>query len=458
MRRADNTPGLNPGSSSPLPGAMAELRSLFKLAYPIVIAQIGMVAMGVVDTLLVGPMGAQPLASLALGNMVYFGLLITGIGLMMSLDAHVSQAYGAGDLARARGGLTQAMWLSALYTPVLFAAMTAAPPVLLALGYDEALTLGMRDYLYPMRWGILPALWFVAHRSFMSAVDVTRPLLISAALANVANYGLDLWLIDGGLGVAPQGVIGVAWSTAFCRVVLLAPLWIIVRHTERFRRFPRGSLAPDWALIRKLVRVGGPVGLQYGAEVMTFGGAALMMGVLGEDPLAAHQVALNVIATLFMVPLGLGAAGSVRTGQAFGAGHFAGVRRAGWTAIGVSFVYSLATAAMLALIPSLIASVYRLEPDVHTLAVELLAIAAFFQIGDSVQATATGVLRGISDTRVPFLLVLGINCLVALPMGYIGGIWLQRDPHWVWYGLGLGLCLVAVALVVRFAVRVRSIT
>ena len=198
------------------------------------------------------------------------------------------------------------------------------------------------------------------------------------------------------------------------------------------------------------------MGLQYGAEVATFGGAALMMGVLGEAALAAHQVALNVIATLFMVPLGLGAAGSVRTGQAFGAGDHDGVRRAGWTAIQVSFVYSLATAAMLALIPGLIASVYRLEPDVHVLAVELLAIAAFFQIGDSVQATATGVLRGIADTRVPFLVVFGVNALVALPLGYIGGIWLQRDPHWVWYGLGLGLCLVAVGLVTRFGVRIRS--
>ncbi len=435
---------------------MAELRALLKLAVPIVIAQVGMVSMGVVDTLLVGPMGAKPLAALGLGNMVYFGLLITGIGLMMSLDAHVSQAYGRGDLADARRGLTQAMWLSALYTPVLFVAMTATPPLLLAMGYDRELTLGMQEYLYPMRWGILPALWFVAHRSFMSAVDVTRPLLISAALANIANYLLDVWLIEGGYGVAPQGVVGVAWSTAFCRVVLLVPLWIIVRHTKMFAKFPKASLAPDWGLLKRLVSVGAPVGLQYGAEVATFGGAALMMGVLGEAALAAHQVALNVIATLFMVPLGLGAAGSVRTGQAFGAGDHDGVRRAGWTAIQVSFVYSLATAAMLALIPGLIASVYRLEPDVHVLAVELLAIAAFFQIGDSVQATATGVLRGIADTRVPFLVVFGVNALVALPLGYIGGIWLQRDPHWVWYGLGLGLCLVAVGLVTRFGVRIRS--
>jgi len=437
---------------------MGELRALLKLAYPIVIAQVGMVSMGVVDTLLVGPMGAGPMAALALGNMMYFGLLITGIGLMMSLDAHASRAYGAGDLAEARRSLTQAMWLAALYTPVLFLAMTATPALLLAAGYDESLTLGMKEYLFPMRWGILPALWFVAHRSFISAVDITWPLLVSAALANVANFGLDLWLIDGGLGVGAMGVTGVAWSTAFCRVVLLAPLWILVRHSKLFARFPKPSLRPDWALIRRLVEVGAPVGLQYGAEVMTFGGAALMMGVLGEDPLAAHQVALNVIATLFMVPLGLGAAGAVRTGQALGSGDLAAVRRAGWTAIGVSFVYSLAAAAMLALLPGAIASVYRLEPNVHLLATELLAIAAFFQIGDSVQATAAGVLRGLADTRAAFVLVLGINVLIALPVGYIGGIWLQESPYWIWYGLGLGLCLIAGALVARFAVQVGRVT
>ncbi len=457
MRRADHTEASVLGVP-PVHGAGAELRALFKLATPIVIAQVGMVSMGVVDTLLVGPMGAQPLAALALGNMVYFGLLITGIGLMMSLDAHVSQAYGRGDLAGARRGLTQAMWLAAAYTPVLFVLMTAVPPLLLAVGYDADLTNGMRDYLYPMRWGILPALWFVAHRSFMSAVDVTKPLLISAALANVANYGLDVWLIEGGFGVAPKGVVGVAWATAICRVVLLAPLWVIVRHTARFRRFPLpASLAPDWTLIRKLVRVGAPVGLQYGAEVATFGACALMMGLLSADALAAHQVALNVIATLFMVPLGLGAAGSVRTGQAFGGGDPHGVRVAGWTAIGVSFVYSLATAAMLALIPGAIASLYRLEPSVDLLATELLVIAAFFQVGDSVQATATGVLRGLGDTRMPFVLVFAANAFVAIPMGFLGGVYLQRDPHWIWYGLGLGLILVAIGLVWRFALQTRHV-
>jgi MATE family multidrug resistance protein len=417
-----------------------------------------MVSMGVVDTLLVGPLGPKAMSALALGNTIYFGLLITGIGLMMGLDAHVSRAYGAGDLRAARRGLTQAMWLAVLYTPVLFAAMTAVPSLMLAAGYDPDLTAGMKEYLFPMRWGILPALWFVAHRSFMSAVDVTRPLLLSAALGNIVNFLLDVWLLDGGWGIEAQGVVGVAWSTSFCRLVLLAPLWIIVRHTARFARFPTPSRAPDWALIRTLISVGAPVGLQYGAEVMTFGAAALMMGALGEGPLAAHQVAINVVSTLFMVPLGLGSAASVRTGQALGAGDLDGVRRAGWTAISVSLAYSLAAASMLALIPALIASAYRLPLEVQLLAVELLTIAAFFQVGDSLQATVTGVLRGLGDTRVPFLVVLAANGLVALPLGYVMGVWLQQDPHWIWYGLGLGLCLVAVALIVRFARLIRRMT
>ena len=429
---------------------MAELRALLKLATPIVVAQIGMVSMGVVDTLLVGPLGKAPLASLALGNTIYFGLLISGIGLMMSLDAHVSQAYGRGDLADCSRGLRQGLWRAALYTPLVWAAMTVAPSLLLAAGYDPDITAGMQEYLFPMRWGILPALWFAAHRSFMSAVDVTKPLLLAAGLANAANYGLDVWLIDGGLGVPAFGVTGVAWSTAGCRLVLLAPLWAIVRFRSDFKRFPRAPWAPDWGLMKRLVAVGAPVGLQYGAEVLTFSGAALMMGVLGEVPLAAHQVALNVIAALFMVPLGLGAAGSVRTGQALGAGDLEGVRRAGWTALGTSFVYSLGAAALLLVFPGAIASLYRLEPSVHTLAVELLGIAVLFQVGDSIQATATGVLRGVSDTRVPSMLVLGTNAFIALPIGLLGGVLLQRSPHWIWYGLGVGLCLVAIALTLRF--------
>lgn len=436
---------------------MAELRALLKLASPIIVAQVGMVSMGVVDTLLVGPLGKTSMASLALGNTVYFGLLISGIGLMMGLDAHVSQAYGRGDLADCSRGLRQGLWLAALFTPILAVAMTLVPPLLLAVGYDPEITAGMKEYLYPMRWGILPALWFAAHRSFMSAVDVTKPLLLAAALANATNFGLDVWLIDGGLGVPPLEVVGVAWSTAACRVVLVAPLWLIVRYRADFKRFPKAAYAPDWKMMRRLVKIGGPVGLQYSAEVLTFSGAALLMGVLGEVPLAAHQVALNVIATLFMLPLGLGAAASVRAGQALGAGNIDGVRRAGWTAIGVSFVYSLAAATVLLLLPEQIAGVYRLEPDVHLLAVQLLGIAVLFQVGDSVQATTTGVLRGLADTRVPFLLVLGTNLFIALPIGVLGGVLLQESPHCIWYGLGVGLCLVALSLVLRFRSQVKHL-
>ena len=431
---------------------MHEFKALWKLAFPIIVAQVGFFGMGLVDTLLVGPMGAEALSALALGNTFFFGIMILGIGLMMGLDPWVSQAFGAGKLDQCSHGLVQGCWLALLATPPLVLAMTAVPWLLGLAGYDPHMLELARTYLEPLRWAVLPGLLFATYKSYISAVSITRPLLWVALLANIANFLLDLWFVNGGLGLAPMGVRGVAWSTSFCRIVLFAPLFLMVRYSPTFARFPKVPLRPNLRLLKALCAVGLPVGLQYLVEVGCFSTATVLLGIKGSTYLAAHQVALNVAALFFMVALSLGAAGSVRVGQNLGAGDLPAMRRAGWTALGSGMGYALISGTLIFLFAEQLVNLYRVEDTVQRIAVQFLAVAAVFQLGDSIQAVAVGVLRGLADTRIPLVMILTSYWFVAIPIGVVGAFYLGDDPIWVWYGLAIGLCLVASLLLWRFSV------
>ena len=435
---------------------MSELKALLKLALPIIISQVGFVSMGFVDTLVIGPLGPEALAAMSLGNTFFFGILIFGLGTLMALDTWISQAYGAGNLEDCSVGFVQGIWLALTLFPFLLMAMFAVPYVLEVCGYDPAMIELMESYLGPLRWGLLPALLFKSYRCALTSINITRPLVLAAVLANLANWGLDLWLVDGGFGVPAFGVVGIAWSTTACRLVLLAPLFYTVHLSGRCARFPRPALGPSTAALRRLCVLGLPIGLQYGIEVGCFSGATVLMGLKGAIPLAAHQVALNFSSLIFMVPMGIGAAAAVRTGQAWGAGSADRAKHAGWTAIRCALCFGLLSAVVLALGREEIVRLYRVDDTIFTMAVDFLMIAAAFQLGDAVQAVSLGVLRGLGDTQVPFMIVLAGYGLAAAPIGILGTFYLTDDPRWIWYGLATGLVVVAVTLSLRFVWLLRA--
>jgi MATE family multidrug resistance protein len=426
-----------------------EFKKLWALAMPICITQIAFVAMGVVDTIIAGPMGAEALAGLALGNTIYFGILIFGKGLLMSLDTWVSQAYGGGRDDEVAAGLAQGLWLAAAVTPFLLLGMWAVIPTLEWVGYNPVLCRVAAAYLGPLMWGVLPALLFGAYRSALAAVDITRPVMFVALAANVVNYGLDRWFIVGGFGIDPMGVEGLAWSTTGCRLVLFIPTALIwtLGVGKRFGTLLR---LPDPRILAALAAIGVPVGLQYLLEVWCFSGATILMGAKGEVPLAAHQIALNVASLMFMVPLGISSAAAVRCGQTLGAGDTEGVKRAGWTAFGSGLGVAIVAASMLALFAVPITGVYEPPPEVAALAVSLLGIAAVFQLVDATQAIGVGVLRGLGDTRFPLGVVVFGYGAIGLPVGYWLAFVASDDPRGLWWGLVAGLTTVAVVLLLRF--------
>ncbi len=437
-------------------GVRDEIEKLWRLAAPICVTQIAFVSMGVVDTVMAGPIGADALAALALGNTLFFGFTIFGKGLLMSLDTWVSQAFGAGRNEDVADGLAQGFWIALGVTPLLLVAMWSVVPALGLVGYDAALCELAATYLGPLMWGVLPAMLFAAYRGALAAVNVTRPVMFVALLANVANYLLDVWFVEGGWGLEPLGVEGLAWSTTGCRLVLLLPT-AAIWHAGVGRRFGTVFQSPKPAVLKALVAIGLPVGLQYLLEVWCFSGATVLMGLKGEVPLAAHQIALNVASLVFMVPLGISAAAAVRSGQTLGAGDHDAVRRAGWTAFGSGLAVALVAAAVLSTFPEWIVGIYEPPPEVAALAVSLLGIAAIFQFVDATQAVGVGVLRGLADTRISLAAVVVGYGLIGLPVGYVLGFVVGDAPEGLWWGLVAGLSTVAVLLVLRFMVLLRNL-
>jgi len=422
-----------------------------------VIAQVGFMLMGVVDTVFAGPLGAESLGGLAIGNIAFFAIFVIGAGTLRSLDAWVSQAWGAGRTEDCARGLAQAHWLTLLATPPLAWLCLAVPDMLSAIGYEPELAATAEAYITPLVWGLPAALLFAGYRSFLAAVNITVPIMVAAAIANGFNWVLDWVLIDGKFGAPALGVVGIAWATAACRFVMFGVLAATVFLHPALRAFPRIFRMPDMALMRHLAGIGLPIGLTIFAEVGAFGGVGVLMGLKGAVPLAAHQVALNVTALLFMVPLGLSTGAAVRCGQALGARDPEAVNRAGTTALLNGVLYAALSASLLVVFAEPVARLYRVTDDVMELAVVFLGVAAIFQLVDCLQVLGNGVLRGLGDTRLPLAFTLLGYGILGIPLGWLGAFRLTDDPIWLWYGLTIGLTVVAGLAILRFRWQIRRL-
>lgn len=433
----------------------SEFLRLLRLALPLAAVQAGNQLMGVVDTAVLGRVGAEELGGVGLGNGIFFVLSTLGVGTMLGLDPLISQALGAGEPGRARRLLWQGVWLAAVVSAFITPLMAAAPALLVPFGIEPALAEIARTYLWVRLPGVFPFLLFFGLRAYLQAVGATRALVVSMIACNFLNAAADIVLVFGGAAlpawagplraIPALGVVGAALATNLC----LALQTLILAYAVRLvpHRGP-ASRRPNAADIRAAVRVGAPVGLQMMAEVAIFALAGLLAGRLGPEALAAHQVSLTLASFTFTVAVGVASAGAVRVGWGVGAGDMASVRRAGYLAIalggGVMTVGGLA----FLLFPGVLAGL--LTDDAATIAGArpLLAVAALFAVSDGVQATAAGVLRGAGDTRFAFVANLVGHWLVSLPLC----LWLgtRLGVTGIWLGLAAGLTVVAASLVLRF--------
>ncbi|HET6439760.1 MAG TPA: MATE family efflux transporter [Anaeromyxobacter sp.] len=441
------------------PTLRAELRRLLALALPLSITQAGQALMGVVDVAVLGRVDPVLLGAVGLGNALFFGIGILGMGVMYGVDPLVSQALGAGDGERARRLVWQAGWLALGLSLVLAVPIALAPALLGPLGIPAVAAQHASRFI---GWRLLGLPLFFLHfapRTYLQARGKLRPMLVAVALANAVNLLLDVLLVYGGrnlpawagpLRAIPSlGVAGAATATNLSALVQVAVLALAVRG-ELGARGGRAIPLPDRREILLSLRVGLPAGLHMFAEVSFFALASLLAGRLGTLPLAAHQLALQIASLTFTAAMGLSSAGSVRVGLAVGARDRAGARRAGVAALLGGAAFMSACGLLLLLFPGAVARALTDDPETIATAVPLLRIAAVFQLSDGLQGVGAGILRGAGHTRFTFGTNMVAYWVIGLPLTLVFAFGLGLGVVGLWLGFVVSLALVAASLVWRF--------
>jgi len=450
-----------------------ELTETLRLAAPMAATQLGQIAMMTTDLAFIGRLGGEAVAAAALAGTVYFVSFTFGLGLMSAVAPLAAQAFGAGKARLVRRSLRAGLWAALLISLPIMAFPLRGEQILLALGQAPVPAHLAQQYLFGLAWGVAPALWFIAIRSFMGAVNRPEPVLWITLAAIPANALLVYLLIYGEFGLPRLGLFGAGLATALVNFgTFLAGLWIATQRKPfgDYRVLTR-LWRIDWSLMRQLMVIGAPISVAFLLEYGLFSAAALLMGRISTTALAAHQIALQVTAILFMIPYGIGMAATVRVGHAVGRHDPAGVRRAGLVAMLVGIV--LASVLTLAVVVArfAIARLFLGEAsDGAGAAVELTAtlllVGATFFVTDAVQTIAAGSLRGMNDTRIPLLLAAIGYWMIGFPCAYGLAFFARLGAVGVWIGLSLGTAIYAVLLILRFrrlagrlkAMKVREVT
>jgi len=415
-----------------------------RLAVPIVLAELGWMSMGVVDTMVVGRVGAEALAAASLGAMVFYGIGISASGLLLGLDTLVSQSFGAGNREDCRRSLVNGVWLSAVLVPVIMGLVWILIPLLDRLGVDAGVLKAGRPYMYALNWSTPFLMLYFCFRRYLQAIGIVRPITWALITANVVNLAGNWIFVFGNLGAPRLGLAGSGWATCVSRIFMAAVLGLVVwRH---HRRDSRISWAPDLHRMRELLRLGVPAAGQLGAEIGVFCLVTVLVARLNAVSLAVHQIALITVSTTYMMPLGISSAAAVRVGQGIGRRDPRAAARSGWTAIGLGAAVMSASALMLLTLPHWIARLFTPETKVIAGAVTLLRIAAFFQLFDGLQVVATGALRGAGDTRTPMIFHLIGYWIIGVPVGAALCFWKGWGVAGLWTGLSAGLIVIGIAL------------
>jgi len=426
---------------------------MLRLAVPVVIVQVGMMAMGVVDTVMVGHISALALAAVALGNLYFFTLAVFAMGTLMVLDPVVAQAVGAGDRLAVARAVQRGIIIAAVLTVPAVLLLTSAGPLFTFARQPAEVIPMAAAYAIRTAPGTLPFLLFVVFRQTLQSMGRTAPIVGAIIGANLVNGLLNWAFIFGHFGFEAMGVVGSAWATTLSRVLLVLWLWAASRRDLNPLLTP---IRPEiWQLqpLVRMFRLGIPIGAQHVLEFGAFALVALMMGWMGTQAMAGHQVAINLAALTFMVPLGVGDAASVLVGQAVGRGDTEGARGAARAAFACGVAFMTVTGAIFLSLPEPLARLYSRDLGVIVVAASLIPIAGVFQIFDGIQVVASGVLRGLGDTRAPMVANLVGYWLVGIPVSVYLGFVARLGPAGLWWGLVLGLGLVGTSLLLRVRAR-----
>jgi len=432
---------------------------MLRLAIPVVIAEIGWISMGIVDTVFVGPIGPAAIGAVGTGSTIFFGVIVFGMGMLYALDTYVSQSFGAGRVDECHRWLFAGLQLAAVMSVALVMVSRAGVELLDDAHIHPDVIVLLKPYLITLLWSVPPLMAYTVFRRYLQAMNAVRPVMVALVTANIVNALGNWLLVYGHWGFPKLGVVGSAYATLGARIYLATMLFYAVWSRERQQ--PSGlhdvPFAIDRARMWALAKLGSPAALQITLEVGVFATASAMAATIAPVAVAANQVVLNIVSFFFMVPLGISSAAAVRVGQAVGRRDPHGVRLAGWAALGITIAFALVMSLIYVVSPTPLLRLFSHDATVLTVGATLLMICAVFQPFDGAQVVATGALRGLGDTHTAMLLNLGAHWFLGLPIAY----WLCFHRGWgvagLWTGLTIGLMIIGGTLVAVWHARSRVI-
>ncbi|KAM3100703.1 MATE family efflux transporter [Phormidesmis sp. 146-35] len=440
-----------------------EVQAFLRLAIPLASAQVAQSATGFVDTLMMGRLGQETLAAGGLASMTFLVLLNTAAGVILGASPLIAQAYGAGEKTRVEQVTRQGVWLLLGLTVPIVLLIAHLDSIMRHLGQAETTVVLSNTYLDIMLWGFFPALGFALLRSVVSAMSHARPIMAIVITGTLLNITGNYLLGFGHFGFPRLGIAGLALSSVFSLwVMFLALVGYIFQDPElKTYRFFANLHHIKPRILRELVRVGLPIGVASALELGLFTIVTYLMGILGTEVLAAHQIVFQTIAVVFMVPLGMSFATTVRVGWWVGQQDLEGARRAGYVSMGIGLGFLIPMAIVLLVLSRPLIGLYLDVQDpqnaiVVSLATSMLRVAAVAQILDGLQKTTMGALYGLQDTRVPMLLSFPAFWGVGLTTGYLLGFHTSLGGTGLWIGQSIGIAIAALVFVWRFRSLVRQ--
>lgn len=441
-----------------------ELKALLRLAGPLIASQLAHMLMVLTDTLMMARISPQALAGGGLGAASYSFVSIFCLGVIAAVGTLVAIRKGANDIEGVTRLAQNGLWLAWGLALVAALALWNLEPVLLLFGQKPENVASAAQFLTLLPLALPSYLTFMALRGFTSALGRSTPVMVISVIGTVLNYLLNVALIEGMFGLPKLGLMGIGLVTAVVSMGMAIALALYIRWHSAYAAYPlrKGLSRPSLPALRELWRLGLPIGGTYMVEVGLFAFAALCMGVLGSTELAAHQIALQIVSTAFMVPTGLSYAVTMRVGLYYGGGNLLAARSAGRVGISFGGMIMFAFAALFWLLPEALVGLFidRNDPGfaaIYQLAVQLVMVAAWFELFDGMQTIAMGSIRGLKDAKTTFLIGLCCYWLVGAPSAWLFAFNLGGGAVGIWWGLALGLACAAVALTVGFEWRMKRL-
>ena len=431
---------------------------LMKIGIPIVVTQLLQISMSFVDTVMAGRLSAQDLAAVAVGNAILMPVVVLCLGCMMAVTPIVAQNVGGRNFERIGKNARQVLWLSLILSIPCFFILRNLDFLMIHLGVTEEIIPVAAGYLKAISWGIFPAFAYGALRYFNEGLSVTRPAMYIAIIGLLVNIPANYILMFGKLGFPQLGAIGTGYASAIVFTIMcIAMVWFTASYDsfKRFEIFNRFRL-PEKKYLLELLRIGVPIGISSAMEVTMFAVVSLLVSTLSTVDIAGHQVAINFASICFMIPFGLSVAISARVGNSVGRGKIEEARFRGYVGVAICILLMFVTATILFVFPEQIARIYTRDTEVIAVAVQLLFLAAIFQISDGLQVAGFGALRGLKDTKIPMFVNLIAYWIIGIPVAYYLGFNIELGAPGLWMGLIAGLTIAGILHNLRFYFKTGS--